>query len=141
MYIRWIVRRHKNASTANVVFHDAYLVESFRDLRETPRQRMVCYLGNIRQIDDEFPAIERELFLLRAERILASTPEVAADDRPAVLQLLQQKVPPLTEAEVLIAFQNNLRWYRRWWHERGGAPSPTQIAALLADADAPLDDL
>ena len=78
MYIRWIVRRHKNASTANVVFHDAYLVESFRDLRETPRQRMVCYLGNIRQIDDEFPAIERELFLLRAERILASTPGVSA---------------------------------------------------------------
>ena len=141
MYIRWIVRRHKNASTANVVFHDAYLVESFRDLRETPRQRMVCYLGNIRQIDDEFPAIERELFLLRAERIPASTPGVSADDRPAVLQMLQQKLPPLTEAEVLIAFQNNLRWYRRWWHERGGAPSPAQIAALLADDDTPLDGL
>ncbi|HMO57331.1 MAG TPA: hypothetical protein PKA05_02220 [Roseiflexaceae bacterium] len=134
MYIRWIVRKHKNASTANVVFHDAYLVESFRDLRETPRQRMICYLGNIRQIDGAFPAIERELFLLRAERILASTPEVPDDEHDAIVELLRQKVPPLSEAEVEIAFRNNLRWYYRWWHERGCTPTRDAFLEMIDDA-------
>jgi hypothetical protein len=134
MYIRWIVRKHKNASTANVVFHDAYLVESFRDLRETPRQRQICYLGNIRQINDEFPAIERELFLLRAERILASTPEIKPDEYEAILDMLRQKVPALTEAEVAIAFHNNLRWYHQWWRERGCTPTREELLALIDSA-------
>ncbi|MEN9938314.1 MAG: hypothetical protein RLZZ387_4893 [Chloroflexota bacterium] len=118
MYIRWIVRKHKNVATANVTFHDAYLVESFRDERDAPRQRTVCYLGNIRQIDDEFPALEREIFFLRAERILASTPEVPPDDREQILGLLRQKVPPLTRDEALTAFRNNVRWFFSWHRER-----------------------
>ncbi len=134
MYIRWVVRKHKNASTANVVFHDAYLVESYRDERNTPRQRMICYLGNIRQIDDEFPTIERELFLLRAERILASTPDLPPDEREPALQLLRQKFPELNEAQVEEAFRNNLRWYYGWWRERGRDLSRKELLELIERA-------
>lgn len=135
MYIRWVVRKHKNATTANVVFHDAYLVESYRDGENTPRQRTICYLGNIRQIDDEFPTIERELFLLRAERILASTPEVPIDERGQVIELLREKVPRLTEAEVLEAFRNNMRWYYSWWRDHGGGLTREQLLALIESLD------
>src|SRR5262245_56851353 len=41
MYVRWVVHRHKNAATTNVVFYDAYLVESFRDEGRTPRQHLL----------------------------------------------------------------------------------------------------
>ena len=134
MYIRWVVRKHKNAGTANVTFHDAYLVESYRDDGNNPRQRTVCYLGNIRQIDEHFPTIERELFLLRAERILVSTPEVPADERAAVLDLLREKVPPLTESEVVEAFRNNIRWYYGWWHEHGSAPTLEELLRTIESA-------
>lgn len=133
MYIRWVVRKHKNAGTANVTFFDAYLVESYRDDRNEPRQRMICYLGNIRQIDDEFPAIERELFLLRAERILASTPAVSLDDHEQVLNLLRQKVPELTPGEVELAFRNNLLWFYRWWKARGRTPPRDEVLRILDD--------
>jgi hypothetical protein len=135
MYIRWVVRKHKNSATANVVFHDAYLVESYRDPANKPRQRTICYLGNIRQIDDDFPAIERELFLLRAERILAGVPDVGANDHAAVIALLRQKVPELTAGEVLLAFRNNMRWYQRWWRAHGGAPSLETMLQLIGAAD------
>ena len=135
MYIRWVVRKHKNAATANVVFHDAYLVESFRDGNNTPRQRTICYLGNIRQIDNNFPTIERELFLLRAERILSSIPEVPDSERPLVLELLREKVPGLTEDEVLEAFRNNIRWYYRWWRARGDAPTHEELLRIVEAAD------
>ncbi|MBS1965261.1 MAG: hypothetical protein JST60_05510 [Chloroflexi bacterium SZAS-1] len=135
MYVRWVVRKHKNADTANVIFHDAYLVESYRDSQNTPRQRTICYLGNIRQIDDHFPSIERELFLLRAERILASTPAVPIDERTQVIELLRDKVPSLTEAEVVEAFRNNMRWYYRWWRERGGALSREELIRMIESLD------
>ncbi|GAB4111647.1 MAG: hypothetical protein OHK0050_11120 [Roseiflexaceae bacterium] len=134
MYIRWVVRKHKNASTADVNFHDAYLVESFRDDRGAPRQRMICYLGNIRQIDGEFPTIERELFLLRAERIMASTPDLPAEEREPAMRLLRQKFPPLSADEVEAAFRNNLRWYYRWWRERGNPPSRDDLLRMLESA-------
>jgi hypothetical protein len=134
MYIRWVVRRHKNASTADVVFHDAYLVESYRDERDTPRQRMICYLGNIRQIDGEFPTIERELFLLRAERILASTPSVPLDERGPALQLLRRKFPELSEAEVEEAFRNNLRWFYQWQRERGRTLTREELLDMVERA-------
>jgi hypothetical protein len=134
MYIRWIVRKHKNVATANVTFHDAYLVESFRDDRDTPRQRTICYLGNIRQIDEEFPALEREIFFLRAERILAGTPEVPPEEREPILTLLRQKIPPLTEAEALIAFRNNVRWFSAWYRDRGQPLSRRDLLRILEDA-------
>ena len=96
VYIRWVVRKHKNASVADMTFHDAYLVESFRDEVGNPRQRTISYLGNIREIGDEFPTIERELFMLRAERILSSLPELNGDERNEVLDLLRQRVLPLS---------------------------------------------
>jgi hypothetical protein len=135
MYIRWVVRKHKNEATANVVFYDAYLVESYRDERNNPRQHTICYLGNIRQIDGAFPTIERELFLLRAERILASTPEVPLDERALVVDMLREKVPALTEGEVREAFRNNIRWYYRWCRDRGSALTREELLRLIEGAD------
>lgn len=131
MYVRWVVRRHKNASIADTSFYDAYLVASFRDERGVPRQRTVCYLGNIRQISGAFPSIERELFLLRAERILDTTNEITPADREEALIALRQKVPPLSREEVLIAFIENLRWYRRWWEQNGGGPSDDELITIV----------
>jgi hypothetical protein len=133
MYVRWIVRRHKNASVANTNFHDAYLVESYRDDASNPRQRTVCYLGNIRQIEDEFPAIERELFLLRAERILAGVDELSSDDRQDIIGMLHQKVRPLDHHEVMAAFTENLRWYRRWWEENSTGPSEEELLRIVRE--------
>jgi hypothetical protein len=135
MYVRWVVRKHKNASVADMTFHDAYLVESYRDEEQGPRQRTICYLGNIRQIGDEFPVIEREIFLLRADRILSSLPEVPPEEREQVINLLRQKVPELTHAQVLEAFRGNLAWYFRWWAEHGGAPSHEDILSMIEEAE------
>jgi hypothetical protein len=134
MYVRWVVRRHKNVAVANTSFHDAYLVESYRDERGNPRQRTICYLGNVRQIEDTFPAIERELFLLRAERILYSLEQLSEDDRQHIMESLQQKVHPLTPPEVMNAFTENLRWYRRWWREQGDGPSEEELLQMVRDS-------
>ncbi|NTU84722.1 MAG: hypothetical protein HGA45_36055 [Chloroflexales bacterium] len=131
MYVRWVVRRHKNAVIADTSFYDAYLVASYRDKRGVPRQRTVCYLGNIRQIGDEFPTIERELFLLRAERILDTVDEITQADRDEAMEALRQKVPPLSRDEVLTAFIENLRWYRRWWEQNGGGPSDDELITIV----------
>ena len=131
MYVRWVVRRHKNASIADTNFYDAYLVASYRDERGVPRQRTVCYLGNIRQMGDSFPTIERELFLLRAERILDTVDEISQADREEALEALRQKVPPLNRDEVLTAFVENLRWYRRWWEQNGGGPTDEELILIV----------
>ncbi len=133
MYVRWVIRRHKNASVADTTFHDAYLVESYRNKAGKPRQRTICYLGNIRQIGDEFPCIERELFLLRAERILAGIAEMRQEDRDETMELLRQKVQPLTSEEVLAAFIENLRWYRNWWAQNEGGPSEEDLLRMVRD--------
>jgi hypothetical protein len=133
MYVRWVVRRHKNV-TANTSFHDAYLVESYRDEDGNPRQRTVCYLGNIRQIDGEFPAIERELFFLRAERILSGVDDLAEGDCEETMEMLRQKVRPLNASEVLAAFTENLRWYRQWWEQNGGGPTDAELLQLVRES-------
>lgn len=138
MYVRWVVRRHKNTTVANTSFHDAYLVESYRDERGNPRQRTICYLGNIRQIDGEFPPIERELFLLRAERILTSMENMNPIDCEETINMLHQKVQPLTASEVLAAFTENVRWYRRWWEQNGGGPSEEEINHIIRESGATL---
>lgn len=134
MYVRWVIRRHKNEAIANTRFHDAYLVESYRDDKGSPRQRTVCYLGNIRQIDNAFPAIERELFLLRADRILGGIEELSYDDRSAVIDMLQQKVRPLTRPEVMAAFRENLRWYQRWLEENNMSLSEEELQQIMREA-------
>lgn len=133
MYVRWVVRRHKNASIADTSFHDAYLVESYRDEAGSPRQRTICYLGNIRQIGGAFPAIERELFFLRAERILASLDDVSPADCEETMEMLRQKVSPLSASEVRAAFIENLRWYRRWWEQNGATPSDEEILQIIRE--------
>lgn len=135
MFIRWVVRKHKNATVADMIFHDAYLIESYRDDQNSPRHRTICYLGNIRQIGDSFPTIERELFFLRAERILASMPEVDGEERARVLEMLRDKVPPLSPDEVIEAFRNNMRWSVRWWREHGRAPTREELLAMFDDAN------
>ncbi len=141
MYIRWVVRKHKNAATANVVFHDAYLVESYRDARNTPRQQLICYLGNIRQIDGGFPPIERELFLVRAERILASEPAVPSAEREHVIHLLHQKVSKLTPDEIEIAFRNHLRWYYHWRRQHGDVPTTEELLHLISTSSEDMDPM
>lgn len=131
MFVRWIVRGHKNADIADVTFHDAYLVESYRDDEGKPRQRTISYLGNIRQIGDTFPGVERGLFLLRADIILESIPNLSESDCDEVMQQLYQKVPPLSEDEVRRAFQANLHWYYRWWKAHGGAPSDEEVRRMI----------
>jgi len=138
MYVRWVIRRHKNATVANTSFHDAYLVESFRDQQGAPRQRTICYLGNIRQIGLSFPTIERELFLLRAERIMETVPELNADDRSEAMRALRQKVPPLTREEVVWAFTENLRWYRLWWEQNGTLLNDDELMAIIRAARGPV---
>jgi hypothetical protein len=134
VFVRWVIRKHKNTSVADVTFHDAYLVESFRDDASNPRQRTICYLGNIRQMGTEFPSIERELFFLRAERILRSVPDMSGPDRQGVLRQLREKVLPLSDAEVIEAFQLNLRWYASFWRERGINLSATDLLTLIETA-------
>lgn len=134
MFIRWVIRKHKNTAVADMTFHDAYLVESFRDDNNNPRQRTLCYLGNIRQIADQFPTIERELFFLRADRILSSMPDVNGEERAQVLALLREKVPPLNDDEVMEAFRNNLRWYSQWWRARGTPLSREELLEFMESA-------
>lgn len=131
MFIRWIVRGHRNAEVADVTFHDAYLVKSYRDEEGQPRQNTVAYLGNIRQIGAEFPTIERELFLLRARLIMQSMPELDTDDIETTLGQLQEKIPPLNAEEVRIGFEASLMWYLQWWQSNGGRPSRDEIMAML----------
>lgn len=131
MYVRWVVRKHKNVAIADTTFHDAYLVESYRDAAGKPRQRTICYLGNIRQIGEEFPCIERELFFLRAERILASIERLSPLECEETMGLLRQKVQPLTAQEVMTAFVENVRWYRNWWEQHGGGPTEAELLEIV----------
>ena len=133
MYIRWIVRKHKNAHALHMKFHDAYLVQSYRDQKGNPRQRTLAYLGNLREMEDEFPGIERGLFLLRARRVLANVPELSEDDQKDVLALLQEVAPPLSHEEITHAFHQNLSWYVYSCHVRGNPlPTPEEIDSLIA---------
>ncbi|MEO1289999.1 MAG: hypothetical protein AAFV93_19765 [Chloroflexota bacterium] len=140
MFIRWIVRGHKNSDAADVAFHDAYLVESYRDDEGKPRQRTIAYLGNIRQIGADFPAVERELFMLRAELILGEMKTLSPIDRQDILEQLAKKVPPLTQEEVMRAFKSNLQWYFQWWQENGNAPNENELLAMIKNI-ASEDDL
>lgn len=141
MFVRWVVRGHKNSKIANVVFHDAYLVESYRNDEGEPRQRTISYLGNVRQIGEEFPSIERELFLLRAEHILSSIDELSPADRDQTMEQLQKRIQPLDEDEMMIGFKNTMRWYYRWWQENGGMPTDEQILNWLKFAKDTTDQM
>jgi hypothetical protein len=117
------------------------LVESFRDDSGQPRQRTICYLGNIRQIDGEFTALEREIFFIRAERILAGLSSIDAQERLTIGALLRQKIPDLSEQEVEIAFRNNMRWFRRWREQRGLGWNRTIIDDLMSEPHNDYEDM
>lgn len=134
MYIRWIVRGHKNEQIVNVTFHDAYLVEAYRDEKGDARQRTVAYLGNIRQIGGEFPNIERELFLLRAARTLESIPALSPLDCQDLLKQLHRKVQPLNTTELMYGFVDTLRWYYRRFDEIGNIPNDDEMLDMIKQA-------
>jgi hypothetical protein len=134
MYIRWIHRKHKSAHAMHMTFHDAYLVQSYRDRKGKPRQRTIVYLGNLREVDDQLPGIERELFLLRARQVLAGLPELPVDEQGKLWEYLQQIVHPLTDEELMQAFHQNLHWYAHACHQRGLPLPTTRQLILLVEA-------
>jgi hypothetical protein len=117
-----------------MTFHDAYLVESYRNDKGDPRQRTIAYLGNIREMEGGLPAIERSLFLLRAEQELHRVPDLLPHDRKQLVAQLHQRVPPLSEAEMRVGFHNTLRWYHQWWHDHGDAPTAEEMLTLVKRA-------
>jgi hypothetical protein len=134
VFIRWITRGHKSPHATKVTFHDAYLVESYRNENGQPRQRIITYLGNIREIGGTLPGIERELFLLRAVRALSTVPNLTEEEREHLTTQLHRRVPPLSRDEVIEGFRNTIHWYHHWLHEHGGAPSQEEILALIEAA-------
>lgn len=134
MYIRWIKRGHKNVHAINMTFHDAYLVESYRNEHGEPRQRIVAYLGNVRQLGEELPSIERALFMIRAEHAMERVKDLSSQDREHLLNQLQQYVPPLTSDDMLEGFLNTLRWYHKWWSDHDTAPSREEMWQLIQRA-------
>ena len=136
MYINWVVRKHENRHAAHVSFYDAYLMESFRDEAGIPRHRMVKYLGNIRQVGDSFPAMDRELFLREAYAILRHIAELSPTARDDVLHQLHLKVPPLTWEEVEQGFRQNLHWYGQWCDQtQHPLPTRAKLEHLLGEAE------
>lgn len=142
MFVRWIVRKHKNELASHITFHDAYLVESYRDKNGNPRQRTLSYLGNLRQIDNEFPIIERKLFLSQVAFVLQHMPELSAHEREKILEQLHQTVPPLTKEEMLFVLRQNLYLYGQWFNPNDQElPSPEELQHLMKSAEHPVEPL
>lgn len=131
MYLRWVTRRHKSPASADTVFHDAYLVESYRDTRGRPRQRTVGYLGNLRSVDGELPQVETELFLLRATQRLHSLAAIGPIDVEAVREDLQRQLPQLTPQDAREVFNAQVRWFCHWWMSHGTSAVEDEIAAIV----------
>jgi len=118
MYVKWVVRRHKNEELANINFYDAYLVQSYKNEVGEPRQRTICYLGNLRQIDNAFPVIERALFYLRMDETLRR-------HLPKYLQNIEERIKlyqgvaavaalPTVE-EMMQGDELHKRWQDHYW--------------------------
>jgi hypothetical protein len=131
MYIRWVVRRHKSAASAHITFHDAYLVESQRDERGRPRQRTICYLGNLREIDGAVPHVESELFLLRAVETLHQAAAVVPLDVEATLHELRQRLPALTPEAARHAFAAQIGWFYQWWAHHGVSRPGDEVMRIV----------
>ncbi len=126
MYVKWVVRRHKNEELANIVFYDAYLVQSYKNEASEPRQRTLAYLGNLRQIDGLFPVIERALFYIRMEDAMARnlSPDLLNDDERQKLYAGLATVAPVPAEEEIRQSQTlNQRWHRGYWQARALKPS------------------
>jgi hypothetical protein len=126
MYVKWVVRRHKNEELANINFYDAYLVQSYKNSAGDPRQRTIAYLGNLRQINGLFPVIERALFYIRMEDALGQTlsPDILTEDERAKLYAgLSAVASPPSEEEIRQGAELNNIWHSRYWQARALKPS------------------
>jgi hypothetical protein len=56
------------------------------------------------------------------------------EDRSAVIDMLQQKVRPLTRPEVVAAFRENLRWYRRWLEDNNMSLSEEELQQIMRES-------
>ena len=131
MYVRWIVRKLKNAGATPISFHDAYLVQNHQG-RQGQLPQTGIYLGNLREIHGEFPGIERELFLLRARHTLAGLPDLTKAEHENIVDRLRQVAHPLLDEEIMHAFYQNLHWYVHACQERGIAlVAPRQIYSWM----------
>lgn len=133
MYIRWVVRRHKSAASASIAFHDAYLVESQRDEHGKPRQRVLGYLGNLRQIDGAVPHVESELFLHRAAQILGELAATVPLDVEAVLDELRRQLPALSPEAARRAFAAQVHWFYDWWTRHETSRPDEEILRVVYD--------
>lgn len=133
MYVKWVVRRHKNEELANIAFYDAYLVQSYKNESGEPRQRTLAYLGNLRQIDGLFPVIERALFYIRMEDSLARNvpAELLTDDeRNKLYAGLSTVAPPPAQEEIRQSESLNRNWHSTYW--RAKAIKPADLSAGFA---------
>ncbi|HEX2913621.1 MAG TPA: hypothetical protein VH186_22650 [Chloroflexia bacterium] len=133
MYVKWVVRKHKNEELANIVFYDAYLVQSYKNEAGDPRQRTIAYLGNLRQIDGQFPVIERALFYIRMEdgisrNVPAET--LTEEERQKLYAGLATVAPAPTEQEIRHSEMLNQHWHQGFWRAR--ALRPTDISSGFA---------
>jgi hypothetical protein len=115
------------------MFHDAYLVESYRDEQGSPRQRTLCYLGNVRRIEGHIPHVESELFLTRAGHILRRAALSLPIDSEAVLEELRGQLPALTPDAALRAFEAQVSWFYDWWSQHGTSSAEYEIARVVSD--------
>lgn len=136
MYVKWVIRRHKNEELANINFYDAYLVQSYKNEAAEPRQRTICYLGNLRQIEGAFPIIERALFYVRMEEILQRhLPKElqSKEERVKLYQGLSAVVAPPTTEEMAQGEEFHQRWREHYWKALGEAAdtNPLGVAAFF----------
>ena len=118
MYVKWVVRRHKNEELANINFYDAYLVQSYKNEVGEPRQRTICYLGNLRQIDNAFPVIERALFYLRMDETLRRhLPNYLqnVEERIKLYQGVAAVAALPTAEEMMQGDEIHKRWQDNYW--------------------------
>jgi hypothetical protein len=139
MYVKWVIRRHKNEELANINFFDAYLVQSYKNSMGEPRQRTIAYLGNLRQIDGQFPVIERALFYLRMEEYLARTVPrhlITEEERAKLYTGLAEVAPAPSEEEIQQGTVIHANWTANYWQAK--ALKPSDASAGFADYE--LDD-
>ena len=144
MYVKWVVRRHKNEELANINFYDAYLVQSYKNEVGEPRQRTICYLGNLRQIDNAFPVIERALFYLRMEETLQRhLPGYlqSVEERVKLYQGLAAVVALPTPDEMMQGEEFHKRWQSNYWKALREATGniPPDVAGFFTVQEQMLD--
>lgn len=126
MYVKWVVRKHKNEELANIVFYDAYLVQSYKNEAGDPRQRTIAYLGNLRQIDGQFPVIERALFYVRMEDTMARhlpSNRLSEEERQKLYAGLATVAPAPSDEEIRHSELLNQRWHNNYWRARELKPA------------------